>query len=184
MCEPDNGIPFISLSWAGMAGVVSGMNRAGVSVTVNGAPSSLPERNRDAGGDRGARNFGTGAQSRRSAEHFARAQKFLSRRSGSSAVAPTENLSSSKKLPTPRRCASQTAIRSSARIIFKPPVCTMIRATQITSLEATSVSREARLTELMPATNGAINVERAAGLFARPRSARRHFRRATAIARR
>lgn len=42
MCEPDNGIPFISLSWAGMAGVVSGMNRAGVSVTVNGAPSKLP----------------------------------------------------------------------------------------------------------------------------------------------
>jgi hypothetical protein len=42
MCEPDHGIPFISLSWAGMAGVVSGMNRAGVSVTVNGAPSSLP----------------------------------------------------------------------------------------------------------------------------------------------
>jgi isopenicillin-N N-acyltransferase like protein len=43
MCEPDDGIPFISLSWAGMAGVVSGMNRAGVSVTVNGAPSSLPK---------------------------------------------------------------------------------------------------------------------------------------------
>jgi isopenicillin-N N-acyltransferase-like protein len=42
MCEPEHGIPFISLSWAGMAGVVSGMNRAGVSVTVNGAPSSLP----------------------------------------------------------------------------------------------------------------------------------------------
>ena len=42
MCEPDGGIPFISLSWAGMAGVVSGMNQAGVSVTLNGAPSSLP----------------------------------------------------------------------------------------------------------------------------------------------
>jgi hypothetical protein len=42
MCEPDDGIPFVSLSWAGMSGVVSGMNRAGVSVTVNGAPSSLP----------------------------------------------------------------------------------------------------------------------------------------------
>ncbi len=42
LCEPDNGIPFISLSWASMAGVVSGMNRAGVSVTINGAPSSLP----------------------------------------------------------------------------------------------------------------------------------------------
>jgi tetratricopeptide (TPR) repeat protein len=42
MCEPDGKIPFISLSWAGMTGVVSGMNRAGVSVTVNGAPSKLP----------------------------------------------------------------------------------------------------------------------------------------------
>jgi tetratricopeptide (TPR) repeat protein len=40
--EPEDGIPFISLSWAGMAGVVSGMNRAGLSVTLNGAPSSLP----------------------------------------------------------------------------------------------------------------------------------------------
>jgi hypothetical protein len=43
LCEPDGKIPFISLSWAGMAGVVSGMNRAGISVTVNGAPSSLPK---------------------------------------------------------------------------------------------------------------------------------------------
>jgi predicted choloylglycine hydrolase len=42
MCEPEGGIPFISLAWASMAGVVSGMNRAGISVTINGAPSSLP----------------------------------------------------------------------------------------------------------------------------------------------
>ena len=42
MCEPDKGIPFISVAWASMAGVVSGMNRSGVSVTINGAPSSLP----------------------------------------------------------------------------------------------------------------------------------------------
>jgi isopenicillin-N N-acyltransferase-like protein len=42
LCEPDNGIPFVSLAWASMAGVVTGMNRAGVSVTINGAPSSLP----------------------------------------------------------------------------------------------------------------------------------------------
>lgn len=42
LCEPDNGIPFISLAWASMAGVVSGMNRAGISITINGAPSSLP----------------------------------------------------------------------------------------------------------------------------------------------
>ena len=42
ICEPANGIPFISLAWAGMAGCVSGMNREGLSVTVNGAPSHLP----------------------------------------------------------------------------------------------------------------------------------------------
>jgi len=42
ICEPKNGIAFISLAWAGMAGCVSGMNREGVSVTVNGAPSHLP----------------------------------------------------------------------------------------------------------------------------------------------
>ncbi len=43
LCEPNEGIPFVSLSWAGMVGVVSGMNRAGISVTVNGAPSDLPD---------------------------------------------------------------------------------------------------------------------------------------------
>jgi len=42
ICEPKNGIAFVSLAWAGMAGCVSGMNRAGVSITVNGAPSHLP----------------------------------------------------------------------------------------------------------------------------------------------
>jgi tetratricopeptide (TPR) repeat protein len=43
LCEPQDGIPFISLAWAGMAGCVSGLNRAGLSVTVNGAPSHLPD---------------------------------------------------------------------------------------------------------------------------------------------
>lgn len=42
LCEPADGIPFVSLAWAGMVGVVSGMNRAGVSVALNGAPSELP----------------------------------------------------------------------------------------------------------------------------------------------
>jgi isopenicillin-N N-acyltransferase-like protein len=36
MCEPDGGIPFISLAWAGTTGCVSGVNRAGVSVAING----------------------------------------------------------------------------------------------------------------------------------------------------
>jgi isopenicillin-N N-acyltransferase like protein len=42
ICEPDRGIPFISLAWAGMVGCVSGLNREGICVTVNGAPSQLP----------------------------------------------------------------------------------------------------------------------------------------------
>jgi isopenicillin-N N-acyltransferase like protein len=42
LCEPQEGIPFVSLAWAGMAGCVSGMNREGLSITVNGAPSDLP----------------------------------------------------------------------------------------------------------------------------------------------
>lgn len=42
ICEPKNGIAFISLAWAGMAGCVSGLNREGISITVNGAPSQLP----------------------------------------------------------------------------------------------------------------------------------------------
>jgi len=43
ICEPKDGIPFVSLSWAGMVGCVSGMNREGLLVCVNGAPSRLPD---------------------------------------------------------------------------------------------------------------------------------------------
>ncbi len=42
-CEPSEGIAFVSLAWAGMVGSVSGMNREGVSITINGAPSDLPK---------------------------------------------------------------------------------------------------------------------------------------------
>lgn len=42
ICRPQRGIPFVSLAWAGMVGVVSGMNQAGVSVTLNGARGKPP----------------------------------------------------------------------------------------------------------------------------------------------
>jgi isopenicillin-N N-acyltransferase like protein len=42
ICEPDVGIPFISLAWAGMAGCLSAMNLEGLAIFVNGAPSALP----------------------------------------------------------------------------------------------------------------------------------------------
>jgi isopenicillin-N N-acyltransferase like protein len=42
ICEPDEGLSFVSLAWAGMAGCVSAMNCEGLAIFVNGAPSQLP----------------------------------------------------------------------------------------------------------------------------------------------
>jgi len=40
--EPEKGIPFASVTWGGMIGVVSGINKNGLSITLNSAKSEIP----------------------------------------------------------------------------------------------------------------------------------------------
>jgi isopenicillin-N N-acyltransferase-like protein len=100
MCEPDQGIPFISVAWASMAGVVSGMNRSGVSVTINGAPSSLPGKTATPVATVARDVLQNATTSRKPSISSARAASS-SPRSGSSAARRTANSSLWKKLPKP-----------------------------------------------------------------------------------
>ncbi|RFC54923.1 C45 family autoproteolytic acyltransferase/hydolase [Brumimicrobium aurantiacum] len=40
--DPDDGIPFVSIGWPGMLGVISGMNKEGLTITMNAGKSKIP----------------------------------------------------------------------------------------------------------------------------------------------
>lgn len=43
-CNPDSGIKFMSVTWPGMIGAVSGMNDAGIAVTINAGTAEAPTK--------------------------------------------------------------------------------------------------------------------------------------------
>ena len=164
MCEPDEGIPFISLSWAGMAGVVSGMNRAGISVTLNGAPSRLPRETatpvamvaRDV--LQSARNLAQALEILRTARVFVSTLWLVgSRADGRFIVVEKTPESTSVREPESDSitCANH----------FETPGLRDGPRNRSYVEHATSVSRQARLTELIQQARGTIGVRQAAGFL-------------------
>jgi hypothetical protein len=164
LCEPDGGIPFISLSWAGMAGAVSGMNRAGVSVTLNGAPSSLPRETatpvamvaRDI--LQQARNLDEALAILRRARVFVSTLWLVGSRADGKFVV-VEKTPDSTRVRQPEGdvivCANH----------FQTPGLRDDPRNREYLRQATSVPRQARLTELLQAARGTITAGRAAGFL-------------------
>jgi len=164
MCEPDDGIPFISLSWAGMAGVVSGMNRAGLSVTINGAPSALPRETaspvamvaRDV--LQRAHNLAEALDIVRRAKVFVSTLWLVGSRADGKFIV-IEKTPEALQIREPEGdsiiCANHfqtSGLREEAR-------------NQSYVSDATSVSRQSRLTELVQSGRGAVNPARAAAFL-------------------
>jgi tetratricopeptide (TPR) repeat protein len=160
MCEPDQGIPFISVSWAGMAGVVSGMNRAGISVTINGAPSRLPRETatpvaivaRDI--LQHAHNLAEALEVLRHAKVFVSTLWLVGSR-------PDGKFVVVEKTPDVTQVRETEGDSTICANHFQTAgLCDYPRNTAYIA-GATSASRETRLSELMQPTNGLINAVRA-----------------------
>ncbi len=164
LCEPDGGIPFISLSWAGMAGVVSGMNRAGVSVTVNGAPSALPN------------DIGTPVAmvARDIMQHAHNLDETLKILRDAKVFVSTIWLVGSRadgKFVVVEKTPAAMNVRESAgdSIVcpnhFETPILKDSQRNVVYMQQATSVSREARMNELLRQFHGEISPAQAADIL-------------------
>jgi len=161
MCEPDEGIPFISLSWAGMAGVVSGMNRAGVSVTINGAPSSLPRQTATPAAMvardilQRAHNHAEALDILRRAKVFVSTLWLVGSRADGRFIVV-------EKTPDSMQVRESEGESIVCANHFQTPGLRDGPDNRSYINEATSTARQARLIELMQPTNGVISVMRAA----------------------
>jgi len=161
MCEPDNGIPFISLAWAGMAGVVSGMNRAGISVTINGAPSSLPS-------ETATPVAMVAREVLEKAHNLDEALKILNEAKVFVSTLWLIGSRADGKFIVVEKTPAVTNVREPAgdSIIcpnhFETPGLRDSPRNTNYMAEATSVSREARLKELIASAHGAISAQAAA----------------------
>ncbi len=164
MCEPDHGIPFISLSWAGMAGVVSGMNRAGVSVTINGAPSKLPN---DIGTPvaivardilQNAHNLDDSLKILRDTKVFVSTIWLVGSRTDGKFIV----VEKTPDIMNVREAAGDTIICPNH---FETPGLKDDPRNTNYMAEATSVSREARLKELLQSSQGTLNATQAVAIL-------------------
>ena len=157
LCEPDGGIPFISVAWAGMAGVISGMNRAGISVTINGAPSSLP-------GETATPVAIVAREVLQEAHNLDEALKIIR---AAKVFVSTLWLVGSRadgKFVVVEKTPATTEVREPAGDViicpnhFETPGLKDDPRNTNYMAEATSVSREARLAELLRQARGSINI--------------------------
>ena len=160
LCEPEGGIPFISLAWAGMAGVVSGMNRAGISVTINGAPCALPDETatpvamvaRDV--LQKTRNLKEALEVIRNSKVFVSTIWLLGSRADGRFVV----VEKTPETTSVREPAGDSIISANH---FQTDVLKSVERNTNFMAESTSVSRYARMDELLRSGRGTINPVRA-----------------------
>jgi isopenicillin-N N-acyltransferase-like protein len=165
-CQPNNGIPFVSLAWAGMAGCVSAMNEAGVSITVNGAPSHLP-----ASGStptclvarevmEHAHNLAEATDIIRRRQVFVSAMFLVgSRADGKFVVVEKTPNETAVREPEPRADFLVCANHYLSTELKDDPINATYKS------EDTSISRFDRLTELLGASTNALNANRCADIL-------------------